>query len=215
MRPSQEQAPETRNKILEAAGNTIDLLGYRRFRVEDVAAAAGMSRQTVVNYFPKKEDLVWASTEARMRAFETALAARIAELDDRATGFRVAMRENLAALAAIPGTSPPLLDDMIAYLTGTGAGLVHDQFRSTAKVLADGFGANAADADVAGEVLVRLVLGFLLLPSADRDLDHAADVITASVVAILDRPPDRPHRLRVTNVTRRPGGDPDTNRSDS
>ena len=184
--PGSEPATETRKKILEGAWSALDLLGYRRFRMEDVATAAGLSRQTVVNYFAKKDDLVWAATEARMRMFEAALAERIAAHDDPAAGVRAAMRENLEVLRSTPGTSPPLLDDMIDYMTGKGAGLVREQCASTAKVLADGFGADAADADVAGEVLVRLVLSNLALTSTARDLDHAADVITHAVTAIVD-----------------------------
>ena len=184
--PVGELVPETRQKVLEAAWNTLDLFGYRRFRMEDVALAAGLSRQTVVNYFARKDDLVWAATAARMRMFETTLAEQIAAHDDPAAGFRLAMRDNLETLRSIPGASPPLLDDMLDYLSGKGAGLVHEQCVSTAKVLADGFAANTADADVAGEVLVRLVLSFLVLPPTARDLDHAADVIARAVTLILD-----------------------------
>ena len=186
MSPRFEPVPETRQRILDAASRALDLLGYRRFRMEDVAAAAGLSRQSVVNYFPKKDDLVWAATEDRMRTFEEVLVARVADFDDAAEGLRVALRENLEALSAVPGTRPPLLGDMIDYLAGKGASLLVDQFHSTGKVLAGIFAADPADADIAGEALVRLVLSFLMLAEDQPDPDRGATVIARTVTGILE-----------------------------
>ncbi len=194
--PRLEPVAETRQRIIDACGRMLDLLGYRRFRMEDVAAAAGLSRQSLINYFPKKDDLVWATTEDRMRTFETVLVARVASFDDPVEGLRVALRENLETLGAMPGTRPPLLDDMIEYLAGKGASLVVDQFHRTGKALAGIFDADPTGADIAGEALVRLVLSFLMFDEGQRNPDRAATVIASTVAGIV-----APGRMQIPGVS--------------
>src|SRR5438105_8402911 len=49
---------ETRARILDGAFGCIGDIGLGRTKMEDVARAAGVSRQTVYRYFPSKDHLI-------------------------------------------------------------------------------------------------------------------------------------------------------------
>ncbi|CAN5712268.1 TetR/AcrR family transcriptional regulator [soil metagenome] len=66
---------QTRQHIAEAARRLFTEQGFDRMTVADVARAADVSVQTVFNYFPTKEDLVYW----RMETFEEDLLAAVRE----------------------------------------------------------------------------------------------------------------------------------------
>src|SRR5947208_6004685 len=51
---------DTRARILDGAFECISDIGLVRTKMEDVARAAGVSRQTVYRYFPSKDHLILA-----------------------------------------------------------------------------------------------------------------------------------------------------------
>jgi AcrR family transcriptional regulator len=70
---------ETREAITRAAWKLFNRRGFDAVTVADIAAAAGVSEKTVFNYFPAKEDLVFAGGMQR--------AAKLVELvESRAAG---------------------------------------------------------------------------------------------------------------------------------
>src|SRR6266545_4243779 len=66
---------QTRQAIAEAAKRLFLERGFDQVSVAEVARAADVSEQTVFNYFPSKEDLVFE----RMDAFEQELLAAVRE----------------------------------------------------------------------------------------------------------------------------------------
>jgi AcrR family transcriptional regulator len=66
---------QTREQIAEAARRLFTERGFAKVTVADVARAADVSEQTVFNYFPSKEDLVYW----RLGTFEQELLATIRE----------------------------------------------------------------------------------------------------------------------------------------
>ena len=64
---------QTREQIAEAARRLFAERGFEKVRVAEVARAADVSEQTVFNYFPTKEDLVYW----RLGSFEDELLATI------------------------------------------------------------------------------------------------------------------------------------------
>lgn len=64
---------QTRQLIADTAAGLFRDLGYDQVTVEDVAAAAQVSRKTVFNYFPSKEDLVFSHLEERDAAILAAV----------------------------------------------------------------------------------------------------------------------------------------------
>src|ERR687888_828173 len=65
----------TREHIAETARRLFGEHGFERVTVAEIARAADVSEQTVFNYFPRKEDLVYW----RLESFEEELLAAIRE----------------------------------------------------------------------------------------------------------------------------------------
>lgn len=53
-------ARRTQARILDAANQVIAKVGYNRLRMEAVAKGSGITRQTIYNYFPNKQQLATA-----------------------------------------------------------------------------------------------------------------------------------------------------------
>jgi AcrR family transcriptional regulator len=73
------QKAGSRDRLIEAAGRVFSERGYREASVDDVAAAAGVSKGAVYWHFETKEDLLHAVIEERVRDRTEALLARLAE----------------------------------------------------------------------------------------------------------------------------------------
>jgi AcrR family transcriptional regulator len=141
---------QTRQLIAETARGLFGERGFERVTVAEIARAAEVSEQTVFNYFPTKEDLVYW----RLRSFEDEL---LATIRDREPGepalaafrrFLLAQRgllakqepqarEELAALTRMITASPALLAREEQIFAGYTASL--------AALLAQETGADAAD----------------------------------------------------------------------
>jgi AcrR family transcriptional regulator len=72
---------QTRVVIAETAADLFRRHGFDAVTVESVAQAAGVSKKTVFNYFPSKEDLVFDRTDDRL----SGLLAAVTERDERTT----------------------------------------------------------------------------------------------------------------------------------
>jgi AcrR family transcriptional regulator len=73
---------QTRRDIADAAGRLFTERGFEAVTTEEIAEAAGVSKKTVFNYFPTKEDLVFDRAEERE-------AGLIAAVRDRPAGMSV------------------------------------------------------------------------------------------------------------------------------
>ncbi len=63
-------------EIADAAGRLFSLRGFEAVTVDEVARAAGVSKQTVFNYFPGKEDLVFSRAPEQREAMLSAVRER-------------------------------------------------------------------------------------------------------------------------------------------
>jgi len=129
-----------REQLIEIARRLFAERGFERVTVSEVARAADVSDQTVFNYFPTKEDLVYW----RLGSFEEEL---LAAIRDRAAGTPVLVafrrfvlsqrgllgeadpesRQLLAALARMIAESPALVareQQILAGYTGSLAALL-------------------------------------------------------------------------------------------
>jgi AcrR family transcriptional regulator len=59
----QQRKTQTRERLLNAASELFASQGFEETTYDDIASAAGVARQTVFNYYPRKEDFViaWGS----------------------------------------------------------------------------------------------------------------------------------------------------------
>ncbi len=150
---------QTRELIAETARRLFAERGFERVTVADVARAADVSQQTVFNYFPTKEDLVYW----RLESFEQQL---LDTIRSRAPGESVLAaftrfvfaprgmlgdvnakaREELAALTRTITESPSLLareqQIFAGYITAL-AGLIAEQEHAAADDLRPWVVANA------------------------------------------------------------------------
>ena len=63
----QQRKVETRERLLDTASELFASRGFAETTYDDIARAGGVARQTVFNYFPRKEDFViaWGLAGAR------------------------------------------------------------------------------------------------------------------------------------------------------
>jgi AcrR family transcriptional regulator len=122
--PTAESTPEpglrerkkqrTRQHIAETARRAFAERGFERVTVAEIARAADVSEQTVFNYFPTKEDLVYW----RLGAFEERL---LATIRDRAAGesLLAAFGRFVLDQSGLLGDPGPEAQEQLAALTRT------------------------------------------------------------------------------------------------
>jgi AcrR family transcriptional regulator len=160
----------TRTRILEAAASEFAEHGFRKTRIESVAAAAGVSRALVYAYFDGKEALLLAVRDREVEGWRGAVAPCI----DRAAGavdaLGAMLRETLRYALARPFLRAMLGEDERSVLLG---------------------GDTASRDAIAGwrsrlvAALERGVASGELRP--DLDVEHTADVLQAMQLGIIDR----------------------------
>src|ERR1700761_7333903 len=67
---------ETRQHISDVATRLFIARGFEEVTVDEVAVAAGVSKMTVFNYFPRKEDLFFDRSDDAQELLRAALAGR-------------------------------------------------------------------------------------------------------------------------------------------
>jgi AcrR family transcriptional regulator len=105
---------QTRQLIAETARRLFAERGFEHVTVAEVARAADVSQQTVFNYFPTKEDLVFW----RLGAFEEELLATIRDRDAGESAL-AAFRRFLMGQRGWLGTPDPVAQEMLAAVART------------------------------------------------------------------------------------------------
>lgn len=171
-----------REALLDAAADLLPEAGYAGLRMADVAAKAGVSRQTVYNEFGNKAALTQAVALRTASEFLDGIRQRFETADVLLAGIHHAVvytiehaRENRLVAAAL-GTEAG--EDLLPLLTTKGepiltaaADLAAEQYRE----LEPGLSAEAAA--LLAETVVRLSLSHLVLST--HSATEAADSVTA------------------------------------
>lgn len=167
-----EQNRRTRRAaLIREARGLFEERGFEGVTVEEVAAAAGVSKRTFFRYFPSKEDVVFPEHERRLERFSDLVRMRVAGEPPMAAVQRafvalgsqmMADRDEVVALQRIVDASPGLLaadrrrdrqwDAVVAAaLAGRGlptlehriaAGAIMGALRTVLRVWFDGDGAD-------------------------------------------------------------------------
>ncbi|MFI0900102.1 TetR/AcrR family transcriptional regulator [Streptomyces sp. NPDC020983] len=165
--------PAARDALMDAAFAALGERPWAAVRMTEVAAAAGVSRQTLYNEFSSKDGLARAlarrEAEDFLAGLDTALAAARVAGGDAGDCFAAAARWTLYS-----SRRSPLLH---AALTGPGAaspvpgaGLVAALHARTVAVLFDGCPRLLPeDVGWACEAALRLTLSYVIAPSADDE----------------------------------------------
>jgi AcrR family transcriptional regulator len=161
---------EARRRIVEAATTCLDRAGLAKTSLSDVAAEAGVTRQTVYRYFPGLKDILRAVALAGVEEFAGRMERHLATFG---TAAEAAVESVVFAVRTLPGE--PRMGLLLQageadYFTD---GVVSPlAFSYGAQILrnlpVDWAGAGiATDEELQGlaEVLMRLFLSFLQYPS--------------------------------------------------
>jgi AcrR family transcriptional regulator len=177
---------EARDRIVECAAALFGARGYAVTTMEDIGECADVSRATVFNYFPKKEDLVVAWFDRRRADF----AAALAPSDDRPRDTSYRLRQAFRALARIFKDNPENGRGMVsAWLQAGGPLLTPDS--DTTRLFADAIRAGQergdisreTDADRAGRLLFDAYIGVLHRWVTAK---HQPEDLEKSLLAVLD-----------------------------
>lgn len=185
-RPGRDGRP-ARIRLLDAAACLLPDKGYAGLRIADVAAATGLSRQTVYNEFGDKAGLVQAVVLRETAEFLDGVAERLQGAPDALSGIAAA-----AAYTVVHGSENAIVasmlghraaEDLLPYLTTRAEPVLH-----AATTLVSGHlrrhrpALSEARADLLAEAVVRLTISHLLLPGHAAERPEAvADRIAAVI----------------------------------
>lgn len=189
----------TRERVLDAAESRAVEVGIARLRVGQVAAAAGVSRQTVYNEFGDKfglaEALALRIVKRLMRVLQAAMTEQPSLPEAAAAGLTVALRAARAEPLVRLVLDRDDRDDFIALVT-TDAGSVlqaaHDQVVEIATRLWPQ--ERPEDVELAADVVVRLAVSHIVCKTepVEETAKKVARLVEAISVARRYAPQSKP-----------------------
>jgi TetR/AcrR family transcriptional regulator, repressor for uid operon len=169
---------ETTARILDAACAEIALVGIKQTSMEDVARRAGVSRVTVYRHMASRDALVEAVVRRELERHVTTFleqtqAATTAA--DRLIGGYVSTIQALRRNPVLRGVLAVELDALVASMAGSAEHvlqLARMFLASQLRAEQDGGEIGAEiDVDVVADLMVRLAVSYVLIPSDVVDLD--------------------------------------------
>lgn len=168
-----QQRRSLRDDLLDAAAALIIERGFRRVRMQDVADAVGVSRQTVYNEIGTKPRLAEAMILRELErflglvtvAFDAHPSDLVAAIRDASRSVLEASQDNPLLHAIVSATHGadtellPLLTTHAGTLLSTAKGVLVD------RVAPYGVGLSAPELDAAVDMVVRVVLSHVMQPS--------------------------------------------------
>ena len=177
--------PSTRDLLLDAAAEAVLSGGWHRARMADVAAAAGVSRQTLYYEFGSKDGLAEALAMREAQRFIEGSQAAYAEHDGTpAEAVGAGTEYTLREAAANPLLKAVLTDDaggLLPFLTTRSEAIVAAASDACAGYLSSHWPQLPADeVRLVADVVVRLTVSHLVLPGrrpdeVARDIAHLVD----------------------------------------
>jgi AcrR family transcriptional regulator len=169
--PFSERVRESlREQLLDSAADLLPSKGFQRLRMADVAAATGVSRQTVYNEFGSKEALVEAVAMRTAAEFLEGVDARLRAAPDVLAGLRDALTFTLRhasenrLVASVLGSTEA--EDLMPFLTTKSQPVLRPSVELISTHLRERVaGMDRAQADLIAENTVRLVFSHMVLPT--------------------------------------------------
>lgn len=171
-------ADPTTTRVLDAAYELFGVVGIQRTSMEDVARRAGVSRQTVYRHVANREALVeqvlQREFQRHVRHYLEAIAAADTPSDRVIDGYLTtlqAIRSNPLLL----GLLPVELDTLVASMAESAQHVLGLARLFIAQLLyierSSGGIAEHVDVELVADVMVRLAVSYILIPSDVVDLD--------------------------------------------
>jgi len=173
-----EFAPDTRDRLLDAALACIARVGLAKTTLDDVAREARCARATLYRYFPGKQPLVSAAVAREARRLSDALVVATTECLSLEDAVVAAVTTAVDALEHHPALQYVLLVEQEVLLPHLAFHRADDFLRDASALVAPAFEPFvAADRlERAAEWMVRIVLSYACSPSPAVDL-HDADSV--------------------------------------
>lgn len=108
--PKRDVSEQRRSDIIQAAAQVFNTTGLHQARMDDVAAAAGISKGTIYLYFPSKDSLIEALLHRLFEPLDAALASLAASdgpIRDQLLNYAI---ETLHTFAAVRPIHPLILE---------------------------------------------------------------------------------------------------------
>jgi len=129
---------QTRQAISDVATGMFADRGFDEVTIAQVAAAAGVAKMTVTNYFPRKEDLVFDRADAIVRSLADVITAR-APGESMLAAIRRDFFERVARADVTLGLSSPAFARMIENspaLTSRGLEMIYQREQALGDAIA-------------------------------------------------------------------------------
>lgn len=180
----------TREALLAAARDAAIAGDWQRIRMHDVAASAGVSRQTLYNEFGSKDALAQALALRETARFLDGIDAAVDAAAARrpADAVRAAVTYTFEAVAGDPLVKAMLLDDggLLPLITTRGEPVLSAARARMVDALLERFPhLPPSDVEAVSETVTRLALSYLMLPDGGT---HGSPAATAGRIAhLVDR----------------------------
>lgn len=184
-RPNHAEASRTllRDSVLDAVGELLAHTAWREVTMADVAARAGVSRQTLYNTFGNREELArtYLIREAGklLEGIEDAISTNAADPDQALRSAVVGFLTNVADHPMVKAVFSGDNDELMALVTTRGERVLGLMSARLSERLIETWPLiDADDARLAGETLVRLAISHATLPTApaERTADDLARI---------------------------------------
>src|SRR5271154_5214665 len=182
-----------RNSLLDAAVELLEQRSWARVTMSDIAASAGVSRQTLYKEFGSRNGFVQALVLREVDRFIDPVARAIAEhVDDPSAAVTAALEVFLTAAASHPlvymiiagdGT-----DEVLRVFTTQGTPVLRHAVGRLAVILHEGWPrVDRRDLDPFAECMVRLAVSLAALPDSPAGMtpEMLADLFTPYIERIL------------------------------
>lgn len=169
---------DTTTKVLDAAYEEFSLVGIARTSMEDVARRAGVSRQTVYRHVANKDALVEAVLQREFQRYAQQYVTDMQSADtavERVVGGYVrtiqAIRSNPLLTSVLSAELETLVSSMasraehVLSMARMFLALILQLERSAGEIDA------AVDVDLVADLMVRVAVSYVLIPSEVVDLD--------------------------------------------
>ena len=181
----------TRDALLDAAYDVVLAGNWQRARMVDVAADAGVSRQTLYNEFGSKDALAQALAERESQRFIEGTNRFIDEVhpDRPVDAIAAATEWTIREASNNPLLKAVLTDDtheLLPFLTTRGEVVIGAARRNIESYWRSHWPEiPAADVELAAETVARLTISYLVLPSDGPD--GSAEAIAARMAQLVER----------------------------
>jgi AcrR family transcriptional regulator len=180
---------ESRDRLVQSAAALFAERGYEATSMNDIGQLADVSRATVFNYFPRKEDLVIAWFDNRRADFADALA----ETADSPEGTSDRLRRAFRALARVFEDDPKTGRGMVRAWLLAGGPLLTPESDTTRLFAAEirrgqqrGDVSSEIDPNRAGQLLFDAYLGVLFRwVTPKQRVPHLEDTLLATLDLLL------------------------------